>query len=144
MLRTNRWPETVLATPYEDSLQTPQREFHWEPEKQLMLAVLEDAIACLQKYVFARDRQRRALFHEAEYWIQDTNRYWTFSFVNICETLGFDPDYLRQGLARWKAAKLESRAKAKIHRVTPRKRKGKRGIPVRVRARHRWQSCRSM
>jgi hypothetical protein len=105
-----------------------------EPEKQLMLAVLEDAIACFQKYVYARDRQGKVLFHEAEYWIQDTNSDWTFSFANVCETLGFDPDYLRQGLAHWKAAKLESRAKAKIYQLA---RKRKRGIAGTGRARHR-------
>jgi len=82
-----------------------------------MLAVLEDAIACFQKYVFARDRLGKALFHETEYWIQDTNNDWTFSFVNVCETLGFDPEYLRQGFAQWKSAKLESRGKTKIRRL---------------------------
>jgi hypothetical protein len=137
MPRPNRWPGTAFATPYENSLQPLERKFQWEPEKQLMLVVLEDAIACFQKYVFARDRLGKALFHESEYWIQDTNNDWTFSFVNICEALGFDPDYLRQGLAQWKTAKLESRAKAKIHRLTSRNGKRKIVIAQTGRARHR-------
>jgi hypothetical protein len=128
MPRTNRWRETVFATPYEVFLQTLERKFHWEPEKQLILAVLEDAIACFQKYVFARDRKGKLLFHEAEYWIQDTNRDWTFSFVNVCETLGFDSAYLREGLAHWKAENLASRAKAEIYQLKPRNSKRKRGI----------------
>jgi hypothetical protein len=69
-----------------------------EPETKLMLAVLEDAIACFQKYAFTRDRKGKVLFQEAEYWVQDTNSDWPFSFANVCETLGFDPDHLRQGL----------------------------------------------
>ena len=35
-----------------------------------MLAILEDAIACFQKYVFAADAKGKALFQEAEDWIQ--------------------------------------------------------------------------
>ena len=117
MRRTNRRIETVFVTQYEVSLQTLERKFQWEPEKKLMLAVLEDAMACFQKYVFARDPKRKMLFQETDYWIHDTNSDWTFSFAHVCETLGFNPDYLQRGLAHWKAAKLESRAKAKIYRL---------------------------
>jgi hypothetical protein len=112
----NSSPETVFATAYDVSLETLRRNLHLEPEKKLMLAVLEDAIACFQKYAFARDRKRKVLFQEVEYWVQNTNGDWPFSFANVCETLDFAPDYLRQGLGEWKAAKLESRAKAKIYR----------------------------
>jgi hypothetical protein len=137
MPRSNRRVETVFATAYDVSLETLRRKSHWEPETKLMLAVLEDAIACFQKYVFARDRKGKLLFHEAEYWVQDTNSDWTFSFVNVCESLGFDPDYLRRGLAHLKAEKLASRAKAKIYQLTPRNGKRKRSIAATRRARHR-------
>jgi len=106
-----------------------------EPEKKLMLAVLDDAIACFQKYAFARDRKRKVLFQEAENWVQDTNSDWPFSFANVCEILGFGPDYLRHGLGQWKAAKLESRAKGKIFQLPPRNGKRKRGVAVTGRAR---------
>jgi hypothetical protein len=132
----NSLPETVFMTAYEASLGTFRRKLHLEPETKLMLAVLEDAIACFQKYAFARDRKGKVLFQEAEYWVQDTNSDWPFSFANVCETLGFDPDYLRQGLAQWKAAKLESRAKAKIYQLALRNGKRKTGIAVTGRARH--------
>jgi hypothetical protein len=114
---TNSLRETVFATAYDVSLETFRRKSYWEPEEKLMLAVLDDAIACFQKYAFARDRKRKVLFQEAEDWVQDTNSDWPFSFANVCETLGFDPDYLRQGLGQWKAAKLKSRAKAKIYQL---------------------------
>ena len=127
MRRTNRWIETGFVTQYEVSLQTLQRRFDWEPEKKLMLAVLEDAMACFQKYIFARDPKGKMLFQETDHWIQDTNSDWTFSFAQVCESLGFSPNYLRQGLAHWKAAKLDSRAKAKIYRLASRNSKGKRG-----------------
>jgi hypothetical protein len=134
---TNRSPETVFATAYDVSLETFQRKSYLEPEEKLMLAVLQDAIACFQKYAFARERKGKMLFQETEFWVQNTNSDWPFSFANVCETLVFDPDYLRQGLAEWKAAKLESRAKAKIYQLAPRNGKRRRGIAVSGRARHR-------
>jgi hypothetical protein len=133
----NSLPETVFATAYDVSPGTFRRQLHLEPEKKLMLAVLEDAIACFQKYAFTRDRKGKMLFQEAEFWVQNTNSDWPFSFANVCETLVFDPDYLRQGLAKWKAAKLESRAKAKIYQLAPRNGKRRRGIAVIGRAKHR-------
>jgi hypothetical protein len=120
----------VFATAYDVSLDTFRGKSYLEPEKKLMVAVLDDAIACFQKYAFARDRKGKVLFQEAEYWVQDTNSDWLFSFANVCETLGFAFDYLRQGLGQWKTAKLESRAKAKIHQLVPRNGKKKRSIVI--------------
>lgn len=133
-------PDTLLPEQY---LETFRRKLHLEPEKKLMLAVLEDAIACFQKYVFARDGKGRMLFQEAEDWVQDSNSDWLFAFGNVCETLGFSPDYLRQGLVQWKAAKVESRAKAKVYQLTPRNGKRKRGIAVTGRARQRLRRAAS-
>jgi hypothetical protein len=127
-------PDTLLPEQY---LETFRRKLHLEPEKKLMLAVLEDAIACFQKYVFARDGKGRMLFQEAEDWVLDTNSDWLFSFGNVCETLGFNPEYLRKGLAQWKAVKLESRARARVYQLTPRNGKRKRSIAVTRRARQR-------
>ena len=94
---TNSLRETVFATAYDVSLETCRGKSYLEPEKKLMLAVLDDAIACFQKYAFTRDRKRKVLFQEAENWVQDTNSDWPFSFANVCEILGFGPDYLRRG-----------------------------------------------
>jgi len=71
-------------------------------EKRLMLAVLEDALDCYQKYAFAKDTHGRQLFDEANEWITSGNRVWFFSFENICETLGINPEYLRRGLEHWR------------------------------------------
>lgn len=127
-------PDTLLPEQY---LDTFRRKLHLEPEKKLMLAVLEDAIACFQKYVFARDGKGKMLFQEAEDWVQDENSDWLFSFANVCETLGFTPDYLRQGLVHWKSEKFDSRARAKVYQLAPRAGKRKRGLPVTGRARPR-------
>jgi hypothetical protein len=72
-------------------------------EKRLMLAVLEDALDCFQKYAFARDGHGRQLFDESMDWISSSDRDWFFSFENICETLEINPEYLRRGLDRWRS-----------------------------------------
>lgn len=133
-------PDILLPDQY---LETFRRKFHLEPEKKLMLAVLEDAIACFQKYVFARDGKGKVLFREAEEWVQEKSGDWLFSFANVCETLGFAPDYLRQGLMQWKANKLESRAKARVYQLTLRKGKRKREVPVTRRAGRRLRRAAS-
>lgn len=82
-----------------------------------MLAILEDAIACFQKYVLARDARGKTLFRDAEEWILEEGSDWIFSFENICEVLGLDPKYLRQGLVRWKERLASSRPTAKIYHL---------------------------
>ncbi len=71
-------------------------------EKHLMLAVLEDALNCYQKYAFAKDGYARQIFIEASEWIYSDDREWPFSFENICEILEINPEYLRRGLERWR------------------------------------------
>ena len=79
-----------------------------EGEEGLMLAVLDNAIECFQKYVLAQREREKRLFQEAEDWILEKDSDWFFSFENICETLELYPDYIRQGLMYWKEAKLKS------------------------------------
>jgi hypothetical protein len=81
-----------------------------EGEEALMLAVLDNAIECFQKYVLSRREREKRLFKEAEEWILEKDSDWFFSFENICETLQLYPDYIRQGLMCWKEAKLKSHA----------------------------------
>ncbi|MBI3000711.1 MAG: hypothetical protein HYY46_20015 [Deltaproteobacteria bacterium] len=115
-------PDTLLPAQY---FETFRRKAHLEPEKRLMLAVLEDAVACFQKYASVRDGKGKAMFRDAEEWILEEERDWLFSFNNICEVLGFDPQYVRLGLMRWKENRLAGRPKAKVYRLTPKRRRGK-------------------
>jgi hypothetical protein len=87
---------------------TYQRRFQQEPEKVLMLALLEDAIICFQDYLGTDCKRKMALFQDAETWILDDDTSYIFSFVNICDVLGFDASYLREGLVRWKKNALGS------------------------------------
>jgi hypothetical protein len=78
--------------------------------------VLEDAIECFQKYLFAQNERGKRSFQEAEDWILEKNSDWLFSFHSICEALELNPDYLRQGLLRWKADKIDVIRKPSVER----------------------------
>ena len=71
-------------------------------EKRLMLAVLQDALDCYQKYAFAKDGHGRQLFADADTWVSCEDSDWYFSFENICETLDINPAYLRRGVQEWR------------------------------------------
>jgi hypothetical protein len=80
-----------------------------QPEKRLMLAVMEDAVGTFQKYVWARDRAGQRLLAEVEEWFASDDVEWPYSFVNICHSLGLDVEFLRSGLQRWKQHQLDVR-----------------------------------
>ena len=95
-------PDTLLSDQYFENL---RRKTFFEPEKRLMLAVLEDAIRYYQDNWFSRNSKRKRVFDETEEWILTPDSDWVFSFDHVCETLGLSPAYLRRGLLRWKQRK---------------------------------------
>ncbi len=72
-----------------------------EPEHRLMLAVLEDAIICLQRYRNAKSGKQRRWYREAVEWVTDRSDQGVFSFENVCAFCGLDAAYLRLGLSKW-------------------------------------------
>jgi len=97
-------PDSALPNDY---LETIRRTSHIEPEKELMLAVLEDGLGCFQQNLFANRPRDKTRFQEAEDWILEESRHWLFSFEIICEALDIDADYLRSKLLGWKQARLQ-------------------------------------
>jgi hypothetical protein len=75
---------------------------HLSGERALMWAVLTDAIECYRRNAHARSALRRAEFKDAQRWVFSTDWDWPFSFVNLCEVFGFDPDGVRRALDRWR------------------------------------------
>jgi hypothetical protein len=71
-----------------------------EPERELMLAVLEDAIACIAMDGSCSGGKGKRLFFDAMDWIVKKDEQWPFSFNNICAALHLDSEYLRAGLLR--------------------------------------------
>ena len=92
-------PETLLPSQYLDRVVA---EPTIQPEKRLMLAVLESAVATYQKHVLATSRRGRRLFAESEAWVTVAHDGWVFSFENICAALRLDADFVRLGLCRWR------------------------------------------
>jgi len=66
--------------------------------RALMLAVLEDAVRCIEEGHWRSHSRARRLAAEAEAWVRCERQEWPFSFVNICEVLGFDVDAMRAHL----------------------------------------------
>ncbi len=92
-------PDVVIPAQYFDVLRSKNA---MEPEKRLMLAVLEDAVRSFQDNIAAESEAKKKLFAEAEAWFLEQDADWVFSFENICEALGLTPQYVRRGLLRWK------------------------------------------
>ena len=92
-------PDVLLPAQYFAAF---RREGGLERERMLMLAVLEDAIDCYQKYAYARDPRGRQMFDEANEWVSSGDRTWLFSFENICDTLEISAEYVRRGLREWR------------------------------------------
>ncbi len=99
-------PSQFFVTPRSQAQRTP-------PEFRLLIAVLEDALECFQKYVRATSRGKRRLFMEAEEWIMGEYRTRArradpavpaFSFEYVCDVLDIEPDSIRDTLRRWRAA----------------------------------------
>lgn len=96
-------PDILAAAQYFDNF---RRKTLIEPEKRLLVAILEDAINCFHDNVSAESGKRKKLFDEAEEWVLEERTDWIFSFRNVCELLGLSAEYLRGGLVRWKEKRL--------------------------------------
>lgn len=134
-------PELMMPTQFFDRFRGSAL---LEGERRLMLAVLEDAVACFQKNAGATRPRARRLFQEAEDWFLDPDDSWPFSFEAVCVVLGYDAGYVRSRLLAWKDRLLaqgpEERARigrvrlraARRHKILPvtRRRRGKKTAAV--------------
>lgn len=89
--------------------------------KALMLAVFEDGI---RTYL----GRAKLAARDAEYWIFSPRRHSPFSFPVVCETLGLNPEAVRDKVQRLKSANRSA------NQVLPRARHNVR-VPGRVHAR---------
>src|SRR5947208_1937918 len=70
------------------------------PAKRLMLAVLTDAVELVLQAPVPTVARRGLLRRKAAEWMRSNDRRWLFSFLNICETLGFEASRLRSRVLR--------------------------------------------
>jgi hypothetical protein len=97
-------PDTLLPIQYFEAM---RKKHLLEGEKRLILSVLEDAVECYMKCIEAATSKGQRLFRDADEWINLRDKRWVFSFDNVCEMLDIDPEYMRTGLRKWKATRLE-------------------------------------
>jgi hypothetical protein len=79
-------PDILIEHQYQS---TYRRRFHLDPERVLMLAVLQDAVVCFQDNVKATCKRKQTMHLDAAEWITNDDRSYPFSFENICEALGY-------------------------------------------------------
>ena len=91
------FPQTGDSLTQDQFFDNFRRRRFLEPERELMLAVLADAVECYWKYSRSRDGTGVRLFHEAQEWLFDDDER-PFSFINICATLQLEPQYVRRGV----------------------------------------------
>jgi hypothetical protein len=72
----------------------------FQSAKRLMLAVLTDAIELVIQDPAPQHPGRALCQRRAADWISSNDRAWFFSFVNVCEALGFDAKRIRTAIAR--------------------------------------------
>src|SRR6188508_3160419 len=85
-----------------------------EPERTLLLAILEDGVRCYQENIYASGGKRRTLFEEARDWLFSDDNGWFCSFFSICTLLNLEPNYIRRGLRQWEL-RVRKTAQKKSH-----------------------------
>ncbi len=116
-------------------LSTVRTDIRQQPERLLMLAVLEDGIRSFQKYSGSESPASKKLFKDAEEWIFDTDDDGAFSFESICAAWNLDAAYLRLGLLHWRerhrsGKRPQLRLVAKNHTASPRAREPFSMVPL--------------
>ena len=84
-----------------DQLRPPPVALAALPERRLISAILEHAVADFQRFALATDVRSRRLFLETQAWFLSDADASPFTFVSICQALGLEPTWVRGGLKRW-------------------------------------------
>jgi hypothetical protein len=95
MDRSEAKPDATYASETLMRLPQPRR-----PEDRLMLAILLDGVALLREHATGVCPHAPRLVSTTVRWFALDDEEWPLSFVNVCRTLGLDPQVLRGGLQR--------------------------------------------
>jgi hypothetical protein len=90
-------------------LNSGMEPFVSSPKKKLMFATLLDAVECFQTYA---GHEANRFFKDMQVWIFEDDQQWPFSFIHICEAMGLDTQYLRQGAFALETQQSQS---SKVH-----------------------------
>ncbi len=110
-------PDTLMSDEY---FANYRRRIPLEPEKTLLLAVLEDGVRTFQDNICAETGKKRVLLDEAREWLFSDGFEHVFSFNSVCSSLGIDPGYIRRGLKRWEEhTRAATRKKQRVSQAAP-------------------------
>ena len=91
-------PEAAPLPPFVHDLRS---KTEGRGELRLALAVLEDALDCLERYKDSRELLARLFRWDALQWLESQDRLPVFSFENVCFLLDLDPEKTRRAVERW-------------------------------------------
>jgi hypothetical protein len=128
--RTQTGALVAPLEPSEDYYDEQRSDIRVRPIKRLMLAVLEDALNCLDKHANAKHGDCLRIYREAEQWFYRNYDDSIFSFSTVCETLGIEPNYLRSGLRKWRGTQSGGRNENRLGPRSPVARDGSMSIKI--------------
>src|SRR5262245_8156551 len=110
MADTSEGQEQVMNDEFESALFVPDVilpsqisvDARWASDMSgpvaLMLAVLADAVRCIERGNWRRHAGNRKQAAEAATWVLSDSREWPFAFASICDVLGLDVGAVRARL----------------------------------------------
>lgn len=110
-------PEAEAVLPEQFFRLSGESHAAWTGERRLLFAVLEEAVESFLRYRTATTRRGRRLFDETIEWFWGRDQRWLYSFETICQHLGLDAEYIREGLLRLSEMETEKKADASPTRV---------------------------
>ena len=111
LLEAELAPESILPEQLDDR---PFGGARTQPEKRLQVAVLADALLTFRRWAGVEHPRARRLFADVDAWFASDDANGPFTFVTICDSLGFDPAYVRRGLRQSRAC-VEATAERKLY-----------------------------
>jgi len=136
-------PDTMTPLQFYDRIFS---EASLVPEKRLMLAVLEDAIASFQRAFIQpsspsspsspglptspnaalESGEHEPEEFDVEAWLESDDMSWPFSFASICQALDMEPEFLRNGLRNWRTRAQREGMMGQVYRFPFRRVNGRR------------------
>lgn len=129
-------PDLITADQHRDRTRFEPSD---RPEIRLMIAVMEDAVATLQRYAHDPSERHQRDYEETLDWIDSRDTSWPYSFENVCSALAFEPEQIRVGMRATVApCDRSGSGKADVYRFPFRRVNGKRhAITIRDRSKGR-------
>src|SRR5262245_51768816 len=96
--RARAFSQTVILAPRLSLLAVLEQLHYQQGEKRLMLAVLRDAVGCIERHNSGAGVRSLPAHRAALRWVFAQDQDWLFSFENICLALDLDAGRLRCAL----------------------------------------------